>query len=149
MPEFYKDGKKVVCEGIYDRGQIGQCLILDNVSYDKNPDLDKKPLARYLQPSVFIITRKVEGRNGYYMLVDEQGNTVTIQDPDYGASCAYLYAASEYLTWQKAYIKEKLARKEHKIEHLEGQIALLKDILVQQGPRIVTNDEAKTLGIPR
>ena len=43
--------------------------------------------------------------------------------------------------------KEKLSRKERKIEQLQGHVDLLKDILIKQGTRIVTEKQGKDLGI--
>ena len=42
---------------------------------------------------------------------------------------------------------EKLSRKQRKIKQLEGHVELLKDILIKQGTRIVTEAQAKDLGL--
>ena len=53
----------------------------------------------------------------------------------------------EWLTWNDLREKEKLSRKQRKIEQLESQKELLKDILVKQGIRIVTKAQAEDLGL--
>lgn len=147
MLEFWKDGKKVGCEAIYGRGHVGQVVVLDHVSFGDNPNLEKYPLARYPQPYAFTIVEKVEGKDGYYVVMDGDGSRIVLCDQYYGASEAYLYDANEWLAWQKEHAREKLARKERKIEQLEGHLALLKEILTKQGIRLVSEETAKKLGI--
>lgn len=43
--------------------------------------------------------------------------------------------------------KENFSRKQRKIEQLEGHVELLKDILIKQGARIVTEAQAEDLGL--
>ncbi len=147
MLEYWKDGKQVKCEEICGRGHIGQVVILDHVSYGENPDLEKYPLAKYVHPYAFTIVEKVEGKDGYYVVTDAEGNRITLRNRSYGADGSYLYDANEWLMWNKGYQKDKLTRKEHKIEQLKGNLDLLKDIIIKQGFRVVTEDQAKTLGI--
>lgn len=147
MLEFWKEGKKVECVAIYTRGRVGQAVILDYVSFGDNPDLTKYPLASYAQPYAFTIAEKVEGKQGYYVVVDDKDKRIVLRDEHYGASCSYLYDANDWISWQKEKAREKLARKERKIEQLEGNLALLKDILVNQGIRIVSEATARKLGI--
>jgi len=147
MLEFWKDGKKVEVRAIYSKGRVGQVVILDHVNYGDNPDLTKYPLAQYAQPYAFTIVEKAEGKEGYYVVVDKEGNRVVLRDEHFGASEPYLYDANEWLAWQRMHEREKLARKERKIEQLEGHLALLKEILTKQGIRLVSEETAKKLGI--
>lgn len=144
MLEYWKDGKSVSCKAIYGRGRVGQVVILDHVSYGDNPDLEKHPLARYIQPYAFTIVEKVEGRDGYCIVVDAEGNRIVLQGESGGS---YLYDANEWCVWQREYEKEKLARKDGRIAHLESQVALLKSILVSQGMRLITKEQAAALDI--
>lgn len=65
----------------------------------------------------------------------------------YGASESYLYDAQEWLKWNAMRENEILSRKQRNIEQLEGHMELLKDILIKQGARIVTEEQAKDLGL--
>ena len=55
--------------------------------------------------------------------------------------------AQEWLTWNAMHETEKLSRKQRKIEQLEGHVELLKDILIKQGTRIVTEAQARDLNL--
>ena len=147
MLEYSKDGKKIECKAIYGKGRVGQVVILSNVSFGENPNFKEWPLAKYAQPYAFTIIEKVEGKDGYYTVTDVDGNHITLQDQYYGASESYLYDANEWLAWQKGCTKEKLRLKEEEIQHLESQKDLLKSILVSQGFRVISENQAKKLGI--
>lgn len=147
MLEYFKDGNKVECKPIYGHGYVGQIVIFDHVSYGEKPDLVRDPIAAYPQPYPFTIVEKVEGSDGYYVISDSKGNLIKLQTEHFGASFAYLYDAIELLEWRKGHEKEQIARKERKIQQLEGNLALLKSILIAQGIRVVSNETAKQLGI--
>ena len=62
MLEFWKDGKKIELRAIYEKGKVGQMVILgERVNWGVNPDPSKKPLSQYTYPSIFTIVEKVEG----------------------------------------------------------------------------------------
>ena len=148
MLEFWQNGKKIEVKAIYSNGKVGQTVIFgQRVDWGVNPDTTKYPLSQYPCPSIFTIVEKIEGKNGYYVLSDANGNRIKLQDEYYGASESYLYDAQEWLTWNALHEKEKLSRKQRKIEQLEGHVELLKDILIKQGARIVTQEQAKDLGL--
>ncbi len=148
MLEFWQNGKKIEVNAIYGNGKVGQTVIFgQRVDWGLNPDPTKYPLSQYSCPSIFTIVEKQEGKNGYYVLSDANGNRIKLQDKFYGASEGYLYDAQEWLTWNALHKKEKLSRKQRKIEQLEGHVELLKDILIKQGSRIVTEAQAKDLGL--
>lgn len=142
---YWKEGKKIVCHGIYEKGHEGQVVVLDNVSFGENPDPKKYPLAFYAQPTIFTI---LKGTAEGYILSDQNGKEVLVPGefngrPSYG----YLYDANEWVQWAMAHHSEKMGRKDKKVESLEGQLAMLKDILTKQGIRIVTEAQAKQLGL--
>jgi len=147
MPKYWKDGKENKVRAIYRNGRVGQVVILDNVSYGNSPDFDKYPLARYPQPTIFTIVEKTEGKDGHYVVLDPKGNRLVLRDEDHGASEPNLFDASEWFAWNAMRERDKLASKERRIEQLEGQLALLKDILTKQGFRIVSMEQAEKLGI--
>ena len=130
--------KKQIC-GIYNNGYVGQMVILDNVSFGDNPDPDKQPLSAYPLQSIFIIKNvmtpgnglpDIEFRcNGFYILQDQKGNLINVNDPSCGASCGYLYDAQEWLDFKK--LKRQVDNDEYKshIEKLNGDISLLTSIL--------------------
>ena len=148
MLSFWQNGKEIEVKAIYGNGKVGQTVIFgQRVDWGVNPDTTKYPLSQYPCPSIFTIVEKIEGKNGYYVLSDANGNRIKLQDKFYGASEGYLYDAQEWLTWNALREKEKLSRKQRKIEQLEGHVELLKDILIKQGARIVTKEQAKDLGL--
>lgn len=142
MLEFYKNGKMITVYEIGDKGQVGQTVIFGNrVDWGVTPDPTKYPLSQYPCPSIFTIVEKQEGKDGYYVLSDTNGNRIKLQDD------SYLYDAQEWLTWNAMNEKEKLFHKQKKIEQLEDHVELLKDILIKQGIHIVTEAQSKDLGL--
>ena len=91
--------------------------------------------------------KKKEGKDGYYILSDANGNRIKLQDKYYGASESLLYDAQEWLTWNDMYETEKLSYMQRTIEQFEDRLELLKDILIKQGTHIVTEAQAKDLGL--
>lgn len=147
MLEYWKNGERIELNAIYGKGIVGQTVILgERVCWD-GIDPDEKQLSKYPYLSVFTIIDKKDGKDGYYLLKDSQNCAVILKDKHYGASCAYLYDLNEWLQFNEKKQEEKLSRKQRKIEQLEGHVNLLKDILVKQGIRIVTENEGKELGI--
>ena len=149
MLEFWQDGKKIELNAIYDKGKVGQMVI-----YGQRCDWGKKtnptivPLSQYPCPSIFTIMEKKEGDvDGYYILSDFKGNTIKLNYFYSSSGANVLYDAQEWLTWTDMREKEKFSLKQRKIERLEGHVELLKDILIKQGARIVTEAQAKNLGL--
>ena len=148
MLEFWQNGKKIEVNAIYGKGKVGQMVIYgQRCDWGANPNPTIAPLSQYPCPSIFTIVEKVEGKEGYYILRDVNGNLIKLQDKWYGASESYLYDAQEWLEWNDMHEKEKFSRKERKIAQLEGHLELLKDILIKQGIRIVTKAQAEDLGL--
>ncbi len=146
MLEFWQNGKKIGIMAIYGDGKVGQMVIFgQRVDWGVDPDTTKYPLSQYHCPSIFTIVERKEGKDGYYVLSDVNGNRIKLQDEFYGANEEYLYDAQEWLTWSYLHEKEQLSRKQRKIEQLEGHVELLKDILIKQGVHIVTEAQAKDL----
>jgi hypothetical protein len=143
--EFWKDGQSVKVDSIDSRAEIGQVVILDHVNFGGNPNSTKHPLAKYPQPCAFTIVDKEKDADGYgcFVVLDDKGNRIALSWTD----ASYLYEANEWLAWNRAHAREKLSRKERRIELLEGHLDLLKSIMAQQGVRIVSEEVAKQLGI--
>lgn len=148
MSEFWQNGKKIAVSPIASKGKVGQMVIFGSrVDWGLTPDPIEKPLSQYPFPSIFTIVEKKEGKDGYYILSDANGNRIKLQDKYYGASESYLYDAQEWLKWNAMREDEILSRKQRNIEQLEEHMELLKDILIKQGARIVTEEQAKDLGL--
>ena len=148
MLSYWKNGKEIPLWAIHSSGQIGQSVIYcENVDWGKDPDPESRPLSQYTPPAIFRITSKVPGDEGYYVLTDSDGNIIRARYSGICNTSSYLYDAQEWLTWNAGRNAEKFSRKERKIEHLQGQVDLLKDILVKQGVRIVTQEQANKLGL--
>lgn len=144
MFEYCINGNTIQVNPIYQNGYVGQTVIYGQKVSFKGSFYN--PLSNYSAPSIFTIVEKNEARDGYYILIDSSGNKIKIQDMFNGASSPDLYDAQEWLMHNNVYTNEKINRKQRKIEQLEGQVALLKDILVKQGIKIVTEEQAQLLG---
>lgn len=148
MLEFCQNGNWIRINAIYGKGKVGQMVIFgERVDWGANPDPVKNPLSQYTCPSIFTIVEKEEGKNGYYILSDANGNRIKLQDEHYGASEGYLYDAQEWLTWINMYEKYKRSLRQEEINQLKDHEKLLKDILIKQGVRIVTEAQSKILGL--
>ncbi len=146
MLEFCVNGKTILLHPICNKGSVGQMVILGSrVDWGNNPDPVAKPLSKYPYLSLFTIVVKATNEDGYYILSDAKGEQIKVSMK--GTDHWYLYDAQEWLNFNHLRETEKFARKERKISQLEGHVDLLKDILVKQGIRIVTEDQAKKLGI--
>ena len=144
MLTFWQNDKSIEIYPIYYKGQVGQMVIFgEQVTWGRM----KPPLSAYKAPSLFTIVEKEEGENGYCILKDTTGNLIKLQGSHYSTSTRFLYDAQEWLSWNRMREKEALSEKNREIERLEGHIALLKDILINQGIRVVTEAQAKILGL--
>ena len=148
MLEFWQNGTKIEISAINGNGKVGQSVIFgQRVDWGVNPDPTKYPLSQYSCPSIFTIIGKIEGKNGYYILKDVNGNQFKLRNESYGAYECNLYDSQEWLEWNDMHEKEKLSRKTRKIAQLENNIELLKDILIKQGILIVTKAQEEDLGL--
>lgn len=144
MLEFWQNGKKIAIEAIGYTGKVGQ-LVVYAKHYDCPTPTKCYPLSMYPCPSIFTIVELgsspcwLEG----YTLSDSKGNHIYL--PMHEGS--YIFDAQEWLTWNAMREKEKFSRKQRKIEQLEGHVDLLKDILIKQGVRVVTEEQARVLNI--
>lgn len=146
MLKFWKNCERVEIESIGSKGKVGQMVIFGHrMDWGVNPDPTKYPLSQYPYPSIFTIVEKQEGKNGYYILSDAKGTRIKLQDEYYGASTSDLYDAQEWLTWNNMREEENFSRNQIEIDRLEDHIELLKDILIKQGIRIVTEAQVKDL----
>lgn len=142
MLNFWQNGKEVGISAISGNGKVGQLIILgERIDWGLNPT--KYPLSKYPFLSTFTILEKKEGRQGSYVLKDTNGDSISLQAND--ACC--LYDLQEWLTWNAAREAEKTSNNAKKIKQLENNIELLKDILIKQGVRIVTEEQAKSLNL--
>jgi hypothetical protein len=144
MLRYWKDGKEVLCKPLKQSGSVGQTIILDCAAIGD----DLNPLKKYVQPHVFTIVEKLDS---HYVVKDAKGRCVNISfatsNPNRDPDCDYIYDATEFLAWRWGYYVEHNGRSQNKIRLLEAHVALLKDILIKSGTRIVTAEEAKELGL--
>ena len=141
MLEYKKDGERVEIKPICDEGYVGQIVILDRVDYGDHE------LSKYQQPYPFTIIKKVPGKSGYYVIKDQKGVEITVKDTHSGAYEQYMYDLHEWLIWNSQNTKSKLGKKDNKIKKLEDHLDLLKRILTDQGFRVISETQAKKLGI--
>jgi len=135
MLKYNKDGQEVKCGAIYKRGRVGQAVVLTFVTLGKD-----HPLARYAQPHVFTINGE---EDGCYLLLDGNGRTILAKESD----GQWLCDATEWVQWEAGRQTEKIRRKNNRIALLEAHLELLKGVLVRQGVRVVSAEEAAKLGI--
>ncbi len=143
MLEFWQNGKKIEINAIYGKGKIGQTVIYgQEIDWGEKATPNTHPLMEYTAPSIFTIVDKQEEFIGYYILKDSHGKFIELP---FECEGQYLYDAQEWISFIDLKQKEKNARKQRKIEQLEGNVALLKDILIKQGTHIITEEQAKEL----
>ncbi len=144
MLEYYKDGEKISLGALYSRGGVGRLVILDSVCFGEK---SISPLAKYPLRTIFTIVEKkfTDNWNYSYVLSDKDGNRfVLTRDSN---NTGYIYDLEEWSLFQYEKAQEHQVRKNAKITHLESQVALLKDILIKQGVRVITQEQAKALGL--
>lgn len=147
MLNYWKDGKEIIVPSIGKTGRVGQVLILgEKVDWGKSSFNSKNPLTNYPYLSVFTIVLKNE-HDEYYVLRDSCDKTFIIHWHTFDCDVSHLYDITTWLEFNATREAEKFSRKQRKIEQLEGHVDLLKDILIKQGTRIVTEEQAKKLGI--
>lgn len=136
--EFYKDGKTIRLSSV-SKVRVGQALVL---GCEKSGDVWKP----YPLPSLFVVeeahTDGESWTSNHYVLRDERGQTLEV-----GHDLSYLYDVGEWVRWHDDRERTHLARADRKITKLEGDLELLKGILERQGCRIVTEAQAKELGL--
>lgn len=149
MLEFWQNGKKIEINPINGDGRVGQMVIYgQRYDWGANPNPTIAPLSQYPYPSIFTIVENKKGYlDGYYILSDMEGKRIKLEYFYASSGASVLYDAQQWLTWSGMRETEKLSRKQRKIEQLEGHVELLKDILIKQGVRIVTEAQAKDLGL--
>ncbi len=139
MDYYDVDGNLVECNPIYGEGREGQIVVLDSVSFKES----NSPLAEYAQPAFFHVVSQTDD---YCMLRDLEGCTVELKGADLG-SVVYLYDLKEWASWTTGKAANKLRQRNIQIGNLLLKLDLLKDILIRQGTKIVTESEAKKLGL--
>ena len=136
---------KITVNPISDKGKVGQMVIFGvrvDWGVDSNPT--EYPLSQYPYPSIFTIIKKVEDKDGYYILKDAKGNNIKLH---YEHGTSYLYDAQEWLTFNDVRTTDQFSFKDKEKEKLKDRLDLLKDILIKQGIHIVTKEQAEYLGI--
>ena len=148
MLEFMKDGKKVSCPEIWQNGQVGQVVVLTEVYYSSNADPEKFPFATYAHPSFFTILKKLPDprRND-----DKFSSWCLVRDAtgkEFACELSNgIYDAQQWGLWNDAKQTEEHRKMNARIQHVESQVALLRGILVDQGVKVISQEQARLLGI--
>lgn len=133
---------------LYSKGRVGMVVVLDYVSLPKDD-----PFAKYQQPAFFTIVEDLspEDRfNGVYVLRDSEGNLVRDELPKgrfESTIASYLAEVSVWWAWVAARNAQSIARRDATINDLSIRCSVLKEVMQNQGVRVVTEEQAKTLGI--
>lgn len=123
---------------LYEKGKLGQMVVLDSVGLGSN-----SPLAQYEQPAFFTIKDVVTTSEGItYTLEDPKGNVVNA-----GSSSYWLTALPEWQAYTKDRDAKEKARNEETLKTLRDQLHVLKEVMSSQGLRVVTSEQADTLGL--
>ncbi len=115
---------------IYEKGKIGQIVVLDRVEFSK----DNK-MREFEQPHLFrILSREGEDRNTVYEMESlANGEKVEINHRYF----SYFYDASEWVYKTRDETEEQRKEASEKIEELKNRIVMLTDILIRQGNKVV------------
>lgn len=132
---------------IYEKGKKGQIVVLDGVSFGED---SKDPLAKYLQPSFFLITETkyisdVSRDKKYltYILKDTYGNELTVSAEEGW----WLVDINEWAKEQRHTHESLIKSKEKEIEKLQHQIEILIEVLNQHEVKFITEKQAKEIGL--
>lgn len=128
---------------LYSAGTVGMMVVLDHVCMSPS-----ETFGQYPHPAFFTITEappsETPGFNAVYTLRDTKGNTVSTK----GSSVSnYLIEVDVWQKWRANREDQTHADQIRKISTLRDRMELLKEILVGQGFRVISNDQAEKLGI--
>ena len=132
---------------IFNKGKKGDIVVLDNVTLSSDGD---KPLSKYHQPAFFMIIevkwgsdKSRDDKDMMYVLKDTSGSEFTV-----GANCGWwLVRLDDWAKFKEEKHAEILEYEREQKEKLKYQIEILRDILTNQGIRIVKESQAKELGL--
>jgi hypothetical protein len=127
---------------LYGNGTVGMVVVLDHVSGLSAPFSD------YTQPAFFTIVEAPESNktshHAHYVLQDTAGNEVSTEG--HSTAC-YLSKVDDWAAWKKQKTAEVANDNARIIATLGDRVSLLKGIMVEQGVRVISNDQAQKLGI--
>lgn len=128
---------------LYGHGTVGMMVVLDHVHLS-----EEGPCGKYVQPAFFTIVEAPEsnasGFNTSYVLRDTAGRLV---DTKGSSTSCYLSKVEDWADWRAAQAEEARVSNARTIDTLRDRVGLLKSILVEQGFRVITREQADTLGI--
>ena len=135
---------------LYGAGRVGMIVVLDHVSLSITD-----PFVKYQQPAFFTIVEDLSPenrRNGIYVLRDSEGNLIKTQagdstEPSTDSICYYLSEVSDWSRWNTARTREAVATRDATIYNLQVRVGTLREVLVEQGFRVITSEQAAVLGI--
>ena len=129
---------------LYGHGTVGMIVVLDHVHLS-----EESPCGKYVQPAFFTIVEAPEsnasGFDASYVLRDTAGRLVDTKGCQ-GTAC-YLSKVDDWSDWRDEQAKDARVSNAKTIDTLRDRVALQKSILVEQGFRVISNEQALTLGI--
>jgi hypothetical protein len=127
---------------LYQYGDVGMIVVLDHVGGLSAPFSD------YTQPAFFTIVEAPEsnktGHRAHYVLRDTAGNEVSTVGH---STASYLSKVDDWAVWKKQKAGEVANDNARIIATLGDRVSLLKGIMVEQGVRVISNDQVQKLGI--
>lgn len=128
---------------LYGHGTVGMIVVLDHVHLS-----DEGPCGKYVQPAFFTIMEAPEsnakGFDTSYVLRDTAGRLV---DTKGSSTSCYLSTVDDWADWRADQAKDDRVNSARTIDTLRDRVGLLKGILVEQGFRVISNEQAEKLGI--
>jgi hypothetical protein len=126
-------------------GKVGEMVVLDHVSLG-----GVGPFAKYQQPAFFVIESVDQdphpGIKTSYTLRDTQGVVVDTKGTDIHW---FLMRVTQWDRWRSDREEQTRTDQTRKIATLRDRVELLKEIMEKQGVRVITTEQAQTLGIKR
>lgn len=136
---------------IFNKGKKGDVVVLDGIVLDK---IEDNPLYGYDQPAFFTITgtkwdsdTSREDKDMLYVLRDMSGKEFSVNGSGYCGCGWWLVKLDDWAKSKIGKYEEILEYEREQKEKLKHQIEILKDILTNQGIRIVKENQAKELGL--
>lgn len=128
---------------LYNTGTVGMTVVLDHVDMGTSD-----PFSGLSHPAFFTITEVYPSEsprfNTVYTLRDTKGRTVSTSA---SSVSNYLIQVDEWQRWRKARTDQDHTHQVRTIATLRDRLELLKEIMASQGVRVISTDQAATLGI--
>ncbi len=136
-------GEDIGINPIYDKGQPKQMIALGGADWGKD---SVNPLSKYHTGDIFIINKVGGGAFRYRLTHVKTSKQVLISSSD-SFSSSVLYDFFEWEKFQNLKSQDLKIRDNNLIDRLKNERNLLRNILTDQGIRVITTEQAKQIGL--